>query len=272
MLGAFFLVPVSARFICSQYLQPHSSSSADGSTGELSSLDRAQTGIPIPTSTAPPPLSQAPVGFSGDVLDPIATTPSPRPAPRFPQLPSYPASAAIPSILFRHPHSFSHTVRTHLSKYTECVDEHPEVLECVTLESSVDPSTGVVYRRKLLRVRNTAPWLFRSILRSDVVEFEEESIYDDRERVLQMASRNVSYRSIIEANEASKFIELRGGQPGAGGTLFVQTGTIRAGWVFGPLRSQIEAYAAWYVRRGGVDAVTELEKKLSEETAAGIIG
>jgi len=167
--------------------------------------------------------------------------------------------------MYRHPHPFSHTLRTHLSKYTDCRDEHPDVLECITLAESTDPTTGVVYRRRLLRVRNSAPWLFRSLLRSDVVEFEEESIHDDRERVLSMASKNVSYRSIIEANEASKFY---GDQYG---TIFVQTGSIRAGWVFGPLRSQIEAYAAWYVRRGGVDAVMELEKKLTEEAAGGVM-
>ena len=277
MLAALFLVPVSARFVCAQYLQPHSASQQEAdrelSIAQQQQQQQQQASEPQkPASTPPsPPLSQPPVGFGGDILNPIATTRAPRLGPNLPDLAAYPASAAIPAILFRHPHPFDHALRTHLAKYTHCKDEHPDVLECITLKEAVDPQTGVVYRRRLLRVRNTAPWLFRSLLRSDVVEFEEESVYDERERVLQMASQNVSYRSIIEANEASKFIELREGEPGAGGTLFVQTGTIRAGWVFGPLRSQIESYAAWYVRRGGVNAVNELEQKLTEEAAAGMV-
>ena len=270
MLAALFLVPVSARFLSIRYLQPPSHTDDSRLESGLDQHADDKPEVVIPTPTGPLPLSQPPLGFTGDVLNPIASTPSPRPSAQFAELPSYPASAAIPAILFRHPHSFTHTLRTHMSKYSQRVDEQCEVLECLTLAESTDPSTGVTYRRKLLRVRNSAPWLFRSLLRSDVVEFEEESVYDAEQRVMQMASRNVSYRSIIEANEASKFIELRPGQPGAGGTLFVQTGTIRAGWVFGPLRSQIEQYAAWYVRRGGVDAVTELEKKLTSEEAAGV--
>ena len=282
MLAALFLVPVSARFLCAHYLQPQSTSALH-TESELSSVERQHQQQqqqqqqhdslqPAAPTSPPPPLSQPPLGFTGNVLDPLGTTAFPRSSASLPQLPLYPASTAIPAILFRHPHSFSDTLRTFLTKYTSDAAEHPDVLECVTLAERVDAASGVVYRRRLLRVRNSAPWLFRSLLRADVVEFEEESVYDEQERVLQMASRNVSYRNIIEANEASKFIELRDGQPGAGGTLFVQTGTIRAGALFGPLRSQIEAYAAWYVRRGGVNAVKELEDKLSVEAAGGTAG
>ena len=278
MLAVFLLAPLSARFVNARYVQSPSTPTAGESDSALKSIEQpaastysaAATPAAANATTATPPLSQPPLGFNGDVLDPIATTLRPRSSAILPPLPSYPASAAIPAIMFRHPHPFSHTMRTHVSKYTEDAVEHPDVLECVTLAESLDPSTGVTYRRRLLRVRNSAPWLFRSLLRSDVVEFEEESVYDSEERVLQMASRNISYRGIIEANEASKFIELRDGQPGAGGTLFVQTGTCRAGALFGPLRSQIEQYAAWYVRRGGVNAVGELERKLCKEAAAGV--
>ena len=62
----------------------------------------------------------------------------------------------------------------------------------------------------------------------------------------------------MEAREASKFINV----PQAQATLFVQMGSIRAGSVFGPLRGKVEQYGAWYVRRGGAQAIDLLEQKL----------
>ena len=209
------------------------------------------------------PHSAHPPRFHGDPSSPILTTPCPTPSPSLPTLPPPPPpNPLIPPLLFLHPHPFPLALRLFLTKYPS--PHSPDVLSCAVSDERTDPDTSVVYRRRVLRVHNSAPFPFRHILRAPVIEFEERSLYDPARRVLELSTRNLTYRSIIEAREASKFIGV-----GDHSTLFVQAGGITAGAFFGPLRASVERYAAWYVRSEGVKAIDLLERMLREADTGG---
>ena len=213
---------------------------------------------PLPAVASPLlPHSLPPAQLSCDPRDPIASTPFPAASPSLPTLTALASSPSIPPLYYLHPHPFPLTVQAFLSKYPH--PSAPDVVSCHTAVSLTDPVTSVEYRQRVITVRNTLPLAFRAVLRQSLLTFEEESLLDRHSGIMMLCSRNVSYHTVIEATECSKFIRLTDSE-----TAFVQCGRVKAGSIFGVLCGSIEKFAARFVREAGVDAMEILEARLKE--------
>lgn len=206
------------------------------------------------------PLSVPPAAFGGDPLRPLPCKPFVARSESLPKLPVEPPSSytAIHPLYFTHKFSINSVAKAFYSKYP-CAD-CPDVLSVTVVDEQFDPNTDVKYFKRLLTIRNSAPWLFRQMLNSETVTFTEYSLLDLNNGVLEICSRNSTFSNILLATEHSKFYR---DPHDANQTHFVQTGGISAGSWFGPLREQLEQFIAPAVRAEGVRAILLLDKNLS---------
>jgi hypothetical protein len=211
------------------------------------------------------PASTAPASFPADSnslgYDPLVHLPSVENSSLIPKLPRYSAVEPIYPIFVTHTYPVELCINEFLTKYPN-PQYCPEIIDCKLIEEQIDPVTGVIYRKRLLLIHNTAPWIFRKLLKADTVEFIEESLHDKKRQVFELASSNKTFSSILSGTEYSKFAPHPDNPQH---TLFVQTGGVKASAYFGPLKHRIEVYVSPRMRTEGYRAAQLLDNNLKQK-------
>jgi hypothetical protein len=209
-----------------------------------------------------PKHSTPPVSFPNtaeSIANPLSVLPNPAPSNGIPQLPHFGDLTYAPTIFYSHRYPVDKTMHAFFHKYPN--PKVPMMRDVKILEEKVDPSTGVVYRKRTLtlQLEGVAPWWVCNLLRIKEAHFMEESHYDPKSKVFSMASRNVTYSNVILAAEYSKFVPH---PENPNWTLFVQRGGVQASSWLGLMRSKFEEVAASKIRDGGADSCDILDETL----------
>lgn len=199
--------------------------------------------------------------FLRKMEDPISGLPNPSCSIQIPSLPRTEVINYSPLIFYSFPSCFEGTTRAFFTKFPH--PRHPEVKESIVLEREVDPSTGVIYRKRkmVIWVDSVAPRWIVKLFGIKEAEFVEESHYDPHQKVLSISSRNVTFSSIIVATESSKFFQDPNDK---NRTLFMQRGGIQTAETFGFLRKAFENFVSRRAREGGVVSCESLEERIRE--------
>jgi hypothetical protein len=90
-------------------------------------------------------------------------------------------------------------------KFTDAENKRvlPHILDCNTLNTSLDSSSGKLYATRAITVR--CPWLVRRIIGEDICHCVESTVVDAKSRSMQICYRNISMEKFIEVEEKTRY-------------------------------------------------------------------
>ena len=164
----------------------------------------------------------------------------------------------IKPIIFKHNYKFAHVKDSFLNKFPH--PSQPNIIKVQILdEKNID---GIKHTERRIFVKNAAPWIFRKLLRTEVIEMRDSLRYDDMNQILYIKGWNETFSSFIIAREESKFYPDPNDPKHK--TEFYQEGGITVGRIFGPLRGKLSEYTSKRMRREGIHACELLEQICGE--------
>ncbi|KAG8439238.1 hypothetical protein GDO86_005457 [Hymenochirus boettgeri] len=136
------------------------------------------------------------------------------------------------------------------------------VLAIKTVEEKTDPSTGVVYRRRVATCNNVIPSFLQkwSILKVSNVYLEEESWLDMKTRVMTLKSRCLTWAEYASMKEESVYKE---STENSNWTEFAQKGTVTITGA-GFFNRVLETFAQTFLNHGVKRSILIMENILRE--------
>ncbi|KAM3925824.1 PRELI domain-containing protein 2 [Leptodactylus fuscus] len=156
---------------------------------------------------------------------------------------------------------FQQVVNGYLNKYPTPLEKN--VTAITTVEEQTDPTTGIVYRRRIAVCSNVIPSFLRkwSILKVSNVYLEEESWLDMKARVMSLKSRCLTWDQYAQMKEESVYRESK---HNSNWTEFSQKGTITITGA-GYLNFVLERFAQTFLKQGAKKSIAIMEKILEEK-------
>ncbi|KAM8972806.1 PRELI domain-containing protein 2 [Pelodytes ibericus] len=159
-----------------------------------------------------------------------------------------------------YPYPFQNVVTSYLNKYPTPLERHVTAIK--TVEEKTDPTTGIVYRRRIAICNNVIPSFLRriSILKVSNVHLEEESWLDMKARVMTLKSRCLTWAQYASMKEESMYKE---STENSNWTEFTQKGNITITGA-GLLNCVLETFAQTFLRQGVKKSISIMETILQE--------
>ncbi|GLE00434.1 hypothetical protein PINS_up009191 [Pythium insidiosum] len=184
-------------------------------------------------------------------------------------LPRDPEALSFGHATLELPFSLEQTADVYYRKFKEPLpDPASHLLVAIeTQEERALDEWNAVYRRRLLRFRNAAPYLIKRFASSDFVEYIEHSLLDRRNRVFYVYIRNESFQSLGTIEDYSIY---HAADENPEWTTLTQSARVHiTSSSMGFFRSQIESFISNYYGKQAPKARAYHLQRLTEECSAG---